>query len=1020
MTPTPSLVPSPTPCGDCLSVVSTFLNHTGTTTTSTSLTSTGAEVDVYLPVEGPIAVFASTNCFPSKGGAPRNAVYDLQADGSASSQPLERHLLSAIDHGALGVFTIFTGLSSGNHTIALRHATSDASYGITSNNIDLVAMPLISYGDEFELNYGEAELGGAGDFTSSTIPVLVAGLSTTVDLDIGGKILASLAINASTGPGPAAGCTGSWELEIDGSPVGTTISKYLAGADDIGAISVHGLSDVLAPGPHLITVRHSTDSELVGIRSFNGTLMAIALADNGALGNIVIEAEQATVTSPVETDWTVLTDVPGSAISVAQARPGRLMLLSALNCDSGPGSAPIFSGLYNLVMDGTPLSQIASNDIMNVGHIGSPSLVGISQASSPGVYSGWLRHATSNPATHLVTDDVTLVMFGSCAQAAPSPSSTPTPSATPTSTPSPIHHTPSPTPTAPSKTPSPTPHKTPTPVKTAPPTPVRTPTPVKTAPPTPVRTPTPAVPSPSPACRCYVIAQNGPAGDYKNMLAAVKTWDFDPATNEQPLGPTTGTSGIESIAYNRFDGELYGVNYDYLGTFDSGNGEFFQYPYPVGKIYGRLGWIDVVDIDGLSFDPAGNLWASVRRDGPDLLIQIDLTTGQAVPGIFNGDDYLVVEPLPSGADDIDDIAFNPADGHMFVVMNKSGHGDAIAKVDVATGEPVLIGRIYDPDLGVMVQDVEGLGIGCDGLLWGVTGNKNIPEINDRLWQIYWDTPTQTFHVHQPRKLSYGTDYEGVTCGDLPAPPPTPVPVMIAGGDYNGDGTADPAVFRPATGLWAVRNLGNVYFGAQGDIPIPGDYSGTGTDAPAVFRPSAALWNVRALTRFYFGGANDIAAAADYDGDGTVDSGIYRPHINLWALRGISKVWFGAERDIPVAGDYDGDGTADIALYRGKKGLWFIYGITRFYLGREGDIPTRFEDGSGLSRAAVFRPATGLWAVHGLTRLYYGAAGDLPIPGDYSGGGDDVSAIYRAYLSKWLIRNRTSFFYGRPGDMPVAR
>nr|HPJ72256.1 right-handed parallel beta-helix repeat-containing protein [bacterium] len=52
------------------------------------------------------------------------------------------------------------------------------------------------------------------------------------------------------------------------------------------------------------------------------------------------------------------------------------------------------------------------------------------------------------------------------------------------------------------------------------------------------------------------------------------------------------------------------------------------------------------------------------------------------------------------------------------------------------------------------------------------------------------------------------------------------------GDYDGDGTADVAVFRPSSGAWLVRGLTRTWFGGDGDLPVPRDYSGDGTWEPA--------------------------------------------------------------------------------------------------------------------------------------------------------------------------------------------
>ena len=76
-------------------------------------------------------------------------------------------------------------------------------------------------------------------------------------------------------------------------------------------------------------------------------------------------------------------------------------------------------------------------------------------------------------------------------------------------------------------------------------------------------------------------------------------------------------------------------------------------------------------------------------------------------------------------------------------------------------------------------------------------------------------------------------------------------------DMDGDSRSDIAVYRPASGLWAVQGYTRIYFGSSGDDPAPGDYDGNGIDESAVFRSSSGLWAVRDMTRVYYGGAADI-------------------------------------------------------------------------------------------------------------------------------------------------------------------
>ena len=210
--------------------------------------------------------------------------------------------------------------------------------------------------------------------------------------------------------------------------------------------------------------------------------------------------------------------------------------------------------------------------------------------------------------------------------------------------------------------------------------------------------------------------------------------------------------------------------------------------------------------------------------------------------------------------------------------------------------------------------------------------------------------------------------------------PTPIsPTWIY--DYNGNGTSDIAIFRPAPGLWAVRGVTRVYFGSPDDRPVPGDYRGESTTAIAIFRPASGLWAVRGVTRIYFGSSADNPVPGYYAGTGFLRPAIYRPASGLWAVRGVTRVYFGSSADTPVPGDYGG------------RGAW---------------VP------------AIYRPASGLWAVRGLTRVYFGASADTPVPGVYTGDGEDRIGIFRKESGLWALRGFSRVYFGSSADLPVAR
>ena len=71
-------------------------------------------------------------------------------------------------------------------------------------------------------------------------------------------------------------------------------------------------------------------------------------------------------------------------------------------------------------------------------------------------------------------------------------------------------------------------------------------------------------------------------------------------------------------------------------------------------------------------------------------------------------------------------------------------------------------------------------------------------------------------------------------------------------DYDGDGKADIAVWRPFTGEWFIlRSSNGTFLGQQwgsasepyNDVPVPADYDGDGRTDIAVWRSSTGFWYI---------------------------------------------------------------------------------------------------------------------------------------------------------------------------------
>ncbi len=175
------------------------------------------------------------------------------------------------------------------------------------------------------------------------------------------------------------------------------------------------------------------------------------------------------------------------------------------------------------------------------------------------------------------------------------------------------------------------------------------------------------------------------------------------------------------------------------------------------------------------------------------------------------------------------------------------------------------------------------------------------------------------------------------------------------GDFTGDDLPDPAIFDPATGVFAwadtTTSPAPVYSHVRGgahatrDLPVGGDWLGDSRADFAIYRPPTIALGATGtylveengdsgtLTLSGLGQIGDIPIVDDFDGDAKADAGYYRPSDGTWKILLSSEGYsatapleftFGGPGQLPLTGDiYNVDeyALADVATYAPLTGTF---------------------------------------------------------------------------------------------------
>jgi len=228
-----------------------------------------------------------------------------------------------------------------------------------------------------------------------------------------------------------------------------------------------------------------------------------------------------------------------------------------------------------------------------------------------------------------------------------------------------------------------------------------------------------------------------------------------------------------------------------------------------------------------------------------------------------------------------------------------------------------------------------------------------------------------------------------------------------------------------------------------DVPLGGDWDGDGADDVAVFRRDVGAGTFEMYSpeqgrpSVRLGRASDLPVTGDWDGDGVTDHGVRRQAARLFLLRTadglVARKRIGRLRDLPVTGDWDGNGTTDIGLWRPADTRFRLlradgtFEVVR--LGTRSAQPLTGDwDGNGTTDLGVFDAATATFTLRTvsadgqvtLASVLLGSGTDLPVTGDWNGDGVTDVGVWSPWTATFTLRVAPSPRAARRGATPELR